>query len=104
MVDPVPPDYRTRLPLETVRDLLGIARVLYRSAKSDPATPAERLAALEHIGKELRAAIDLARKCEPDTLGHRAAWSRADKATQQLCGLVGTEIPGLLATAMVFVR
>jgi hypothetical protein len=100
----VPPDHRTRLPVETVRDLLGIARVLYRSAKSDPKTPPERLAALEHVGKELRAALDLASKCEPDTLGHRAAWSRSERAIQELCRLVGTEVPGLLATALAVTR
>lgn len=100
----MPVDHRTRLPVETVRDLLGIARLLYRSAKTDPATPPERLTALEHVGKELRAALELARKSKPDTLEHRAAWARSERAIQELCRLGGTEVPGLLATALAFGR
>jgi hypothetical protein len=96
----VPSDHRCPLPIEIVRDLLGIARVLYRSAKSDPRTPPERLAALEHVGKEIRAALELARKSGPDTLGHRAAWARSERAIQELCRLSAGEVPGLLATAL----
>lgn len=37
---------------------------------------------LRDIGKELSAAFEMARKTSPDTLGHRAAWSRARRRGQ----------------------
>ena len=44
---------------------------------------------LLHIGRELRAALNLASKTQPGTVGHRAAWSRAEDATRLLGHLVG---------------
>lgn len=57
-------------------------------ATSDPGPAGDAYrGALEAIGRELRAALELA-KGEPDTFGHRAAWSRAERATRCLAGLV----------------
>lgn len=92
----MPPNHRDQLPVETVRDLLGIVRGLYRVwSEHRPATENE-LGELRAIGQDLRAALDLARRCEPDTVGHRAAWARAERATERLCRLV-TENDRLLA-------
>ncbi|MFZ5894740.1 MAG: hypothetical protein ACOY0T_26995 [Myxococcota bacterium] len=86
-VDDVPPR-DAPLPIEALRDLLGIVRALFAAWTRAKAGPIE-LEELAHIGRELRAALDLARKTEPGTLGHRAAWSRAEEATRLLGHLVG---------------
>jgi hypothetical protein len=85
---------RDRLPRGIVRDLLAIARVLYRAElarKPDAMQPA-RLAQLQAIGTMLRRALDLSRG-EPDTMGHRAAWGWAEKATAALGQMVGEHLP-----------
>ncbi|MGC4087048.1 MAG: hypothetical protein QM756_03930 [Polyangiaceae bacterium] len=71
-----------------MRDLLGICRALYAAWKKERVGPME-LDELEGIGKELSAALRLARETPPGTLGHRAAWSRAESATQRLMHLIG---------------
>jgi hypothetical protein len=83
---------RDALPLEAVRDLVGIARAMYAAAKRDGATK-EHLAELVAIGKQLRQAMDLARRTEPDTNGHRAAWTRAEDAMSRLIALLKIETP-----------
>jgi hypothetical protein len=68
---------RTALPLETIRDLLGVPpRALYRSAAAAAANGGDGrpLEALTEIAEDLRAAQALARQAGPDTMGHRAAW------------------------------
>jgi len=77
-----------RIPLQALRDLVGICRALYAAWKKERAHPIE-LEELAGIGKALAEALTLARKTEPDTLGHRAAWSRAEEATQRLGHLIG---------------
>jgi hypothetical protein len=92
----MPPSHRGRLPIGTVRDLLGIVRGLYRVwSEHRPATENE-LGELRGIGQDLRAALDLASRTKPDSVGHRAAWAKAERATQKLCALV-TEQDRLLA-------
>lgn len=83
------------LPVETVRDLLGLARGLYALAKDRKATAQMR--ELEAIGRDFREALELA-KAGPGTLGGRAAWSHAERATERL-GLV---IDSLTALRTVF--
>lgn len=98
------PSHRDQLlPLETVRDLLGIVRALYRAERGHTPVGAKRLRELEAIGRELRTALEMARKTpDPDTLGHRAAWNRAERATQRLIELVDDFVPArpaILASA-----
>lgn len=81
-----------RLPLEALRDLLGVCRALYTAWRRSGAGPVE-LDELAAIGKELGAALELAKKTKPDTVGHRAAWSRAEAATRRLGHLVGALEP-----------
>lgn len=80
------------LPLDALRDLLGLVRALYAAGLENKGHPME-LEALREIGAELSAALDLARRCEPDTLGHVAAWNRAERATAQLGELVAEDRP-----------
>ena len=75
----------TPFPLEIARDLLGIVRALYVALKEQGRPTAE----VEHIGKELRAAINLARRSSVPSVGHSAAWSRAERATERLGQIVG---------------
>jgi hypothetical protein len=77
-----------QLPLEALRDLVGIARALYAAWKKERVGPIE-LEELAAAGRDLSAALDLARKTEPGSLGHRAAWSRAEDASTRLGHLVG---------------
>lgn len=67
-------------PLEAVRDLLGIVRALYAAGKTRGAGRAE-LQRIAHVGRELSEAIDLAVSTRPGSVGHRAAWKRAEDAT-----------------------
>ena len=63
--------YVVAFPFEAVRDLLGIARAMWR-AESDPV----RRAALADVGRALREASDRARKLPEDSLGERFGVSR----------------------------
>lgn len=85
-------DTRGPLPLETVRDLLGIVRAWYASAKNDHGVGRPQLRELAEIGRLLRLAVDLAQKTRPDTIGHRASWEHAEEATRRLMALV-MELP-----------
>ena len=43
---------------------------------------------LAEVGKKLKLALDLARRTQPDTVGHRAAWSHAEAATSALMSMI----------------
>jgi hypothetical protein len=79
-------------PFEAVRDLLGILRAMYAAARARNAGE-RQLAAIRRIGDELRAAVDLALEHEPHTLGHAAAWQRAEHAASELGSLVDCSTP-----------
>ena len=83
---------RDRLPRGVARDLLAIATCLYRAERAQALPDAQRLARLEEIGKQLRLALDLSHEA-PDTMGHRAAWGWAEKATAALGEVVGAHLP-----------
>lgn len=87
---------RERLPGTAVRDLIGIVRALYFVWR-DRGVDAARLDQLVGVGRELRDALELAERTRPDTVGHRAAWSRAERATAALCAMIGAEEPLLPA-------
>jgi hypothetical protein len=80
------------LPIEAVRDLLGICRALYAAKKREGA-PRPVLDELAAIGEKLKQALALAQKTLPDTLGHRAAWTHAEEATARLMKLVTLALP-----------
>lgn len=88
----MPPNRDGQLPLEALRDLIGICRGVYLAWKAQGMGPIE-LDELASIGRELRAALALAKKTEVNTVGHRAAWSRAEAATQRLGHLIGALEP-----------
>ena len=79
---------RGQLPVEVVRDLLGICRALYAVWREHRPATENELGELRGIGQDLRAALELAQKSKPDTVGHRAAWGKAERAMRRLGELV----------------
>ena len=79
-------------PFEAVRDLLGILRALYAADKARGGTE-RRLFEIQKVALELRRATDLALEHEPGSVGYRAAWERADRATFRLADLVDVTTP-----------
>lgn len=79
-------------PFEAVRDLIGILRALY-SAERGRGDRARRVREIARVGRELRAAVELALEHPPGTLGHAAAWARAERATRALADLVDSTTP-----------
>jgi len=67
---------------------------------------ASELEELKAIGSALSKAIELARKTEPNTVGHRAAWDKAEMATERLMRVVSATMTAgpLVEAAVVRVR
>jgi hypothetical protein len=84
----VVPNLQGPIPIHALRDLLGLVRVLYADWCASGAGPIE-LEELRAIGESLNVALGLAAKTQPNTMGHRTAWARAEDATRQLGALVG---------------
>jgi hypothetical protein len=85
--NPYPP-----LPIEPLRDLLGITRALYRTTLLEASPDALRLQALEDIGTTLRAVLRAA-GAHPGTIDHLNAWASAERATKALGELVDDSMP-----------
>lgn len=79
-------------PFEAVRDLLGVVRAIYAAGKANGAGRAE-LARIARVGAELALAIELAADARPGTVGHAAAWKRAEQATRRVGDLVNVLTP-----------
>ena len=75
-----------QLPRDTVRDLLGIARALY-VVRDNQGAPHSELDRIREVSAWLIDALELSRTA-PDTLGHRAAWAKAERATSALTELL----------------
>ena len=75
-----------QLPRDTVRDLLGIARALY-VVRENQGAPQPELDRIREISAWLVDALELTRTA-PDTLKHRAAWTKAERATSVLSELL----------------
>lgn len=68
---------------EAIRDALGLVRLLYAARKTREAALPAGSDPLVAIGRDLSAALELARY-EEGSLGHRAALERAGKALARL--------------------
>ena len=64
------------LPVESVRDLLGVVRAMYAVYKAYP----HRRRVLAKAGEELKRAMALAEAHAPGTPEHRRAWDLAESA------------------------
>jgi hypothetical protein len=70
-------------PTQTVRDLIGIARLLYRTWDGHGVQRDPRLPELVAIGKDLTEALSMAKHARgPKQLN--AAWEKAERATRTL--------------------
>jgi hypothetical protein len=94
--NPYPP-----LPRETVRDLLGIVRAMYRANVASDPRDVVRLQTLTEIGRDLRASLADARGTHPGTLKHIEAWIAAERAMRRLGDLVAGDTPATEVTALV---
>lgn len=86
------PAHKDAFPFEAVRDLLGVVRAMYAAARSANAGP-RQLARIAAIGADLSESMNLAAGTRPGTLGHAAAWRRAEEATRRVGDLVDSLTP-----------
>ena len=77
------------LPREAVRDLLGIARALYRHTRARDPDNAELLLELTAVGKMLRHALSICTRLRPGDRGYLEAVLVARRATMRLGKAVG---------------
>lgn len=75
-------------PFDAVRDLLGVVRALYLAARARGATLPE-LNRIHRVGRELREALDLAKRSGGSDSGLAEAWQRAEAASRSVSALVG---------------
>jgi hypothetical protein len=85
------------IPLNALRELVGVCRALYVGWTCDDADSLD-LEELAEIGLELAHALSLARSTAPDSGGHRSAWARAEAATGRL-GLLIAKTSGIQGSA-----
>jgi hypothetical protein len=84
------------LPVEVVRDLLGIARAMYAAFQSMGAEYETHLLKLRGIGYQLQLSLEKAKQGGPGTFPHRSAWLIAEKAAADLGALVDKYMPAQL--------
>lgn len=83
---PSPPRRSDPIPVDALRDLLGLVRSMWRAAKADGAPPHE-LARFARVGAELVSALRLAR-ASTNAEAHAMAWEKAERATNAVADLV----------------
>lgn len=82
----------TPFPFETVRDLLGILRMMYVAATRHPGGEGKQRR-IAKLGRELSRALQLAERHPPGSLGFTAAWERAEATVAQLGQVVDCTTP-----------
>lgn len=81
------------LPVEVVRDLLGIARAMYAAFSKMGPEYGTHLMKLRGIGFQLQLALDKAKQGGPGTFAMRSAWLISEKAAQDLAAMVDKYMP-----------
>jgi hypothetical protein len=71
-------------PKDAVRDLLGITRALFRAERAKASPDPSRLARLQDVGTRYREALDMGTKYPSDSMGGRAALTKAEAVTVTL--------------------
>jgi hypothetical protein len=79
------------LPLEAIRDLIGICRALYAASKAD-GTTASDLDHLRYIGAMLTEAYRLGHGARPHTKRYDTAWTKAEDGVAALGGYIQREV------------
>jgi hypothetical protein len=91
--DPTPdPLANEPMPLDAIRDLLGLARALYVARKEQGATPAE-LAKIRQAGRCLSAALETVKICRIGSTVYASAWRSAERGAELMGELIGEETP-----------
>lgn len=90
-----PPTSPNPLPIETVRDLLGIVRALYAFQRSRGNQGHAR--ELQGAGKQLREALELAIR-KGDAAAHARAWRLAESAIETIAHVHGAHGDDLALT------
>ncbi len=85
-----------QLPVDVVRDLLGIARAMYAAFREMGPEYKDHMFRLRGIGAQLQLALDKAKQGGPGTFPHRSAWLIAEKASKDLGALVDKYMPAQL--------
>jgi len=88
---PVPHD--GPIPLDALRDLISLARVLYITFRGLGKGYDAQIAKLAQVGAKLARAMDKAQKGGPGTWNHKTAWLLAEEATKELGELVDVYLP-----------
>lgn len=80
------------LPLEAMRDLLGVVRAMYAATKERGASRHE-LAKITRVGKQLSSAIAQAMASRPGEAGYHEAWRHAERVTRDVMDLIDALTP-----------
>jgi len=88
----MPLRYSEQMPVEALRDLIGIVRVLFAVLSAERGDPLA-LQELVEIGQLLRGALDDACHTPAGSLGHRVGWDRAQEAVRRLSLVVVDSLP-----------
>jgi hypothetical protein len=88
----VPPRRNEPMPLEAMRDLLGVVRGIYAATKERGASRQE-LAKISSVGKQLSDAIAQAALTLPNAADSSEAWQRAEHVTRQVMDLIDALTP-----------
>ena len=83
------------LPVEVVRDLLGVARAMYAAFEKLGPEYSEQRFRLRGVGFQLQLALDKAAQGGPGTFANRCAWLIAGKAAKDLGEIIGERVPAL---------
>ena len=81
------------IPVETVRDLLGIARARYAAYGEMGPGYEDQRHKLKGIGYQLQLALQRVREGGPGSFKHRAAWLITSKAGDDLMAMVDVYLP-----------
>ena len=81
------------VPVEVVRDLLGIARAMYAAFESMGPEYSDQKFKLRGIGYQLQLALERAGEGGPGTFKNRCAWLIASQAAKDLGALVDAGVP-----------
>jgi hypothetical protein len=81
------------LPVEVVRDLLGIARAMYAAFSRMGPEYSTHLERLRGVGYQLQLALEKAAQGGPGTFAHRSAWLISEKAAKDLGDMVDAYVP-----------
>ena len=86
---PGPLDYEP-LPLEAIRDLLGIARALYLVRLEHGASAVE-LRQIKNAGRALFDALEIAKTCRRGSKVYGGAWTEAERGARLIGELIGAD-------------